>query len=110
MKKLPNPTSAGPSAKDTKVQRVQERTDECGGPRTRVEAEPEAGDLLAGRMEEARAKFFTSMMVDSERRSTCSTSSSSAHRTGTSVLPALGEVNKKQWIAIVNFAKTLNRY
>ena len=49
----------------------------------------EADDLLAGRMEDARAKFFHSMMVDSEKRS----SSSSAHRTGTSVLPSLGEVS-----------------
>jgi hypothetical protein len=46
----------------------------------------EAGDLLVGRMDEARSKFFHSMIVDSDKR----TSSSSAHRTGTSVLPALG--------------------
>jgi hypothetical protein len=46
-------------------------------------------DVVAGRMEEARAKFFSSMMVDTEkRRSTSSTTS--AHRTGTSLLPSLG--------------------
>ena len=49
----------------------------------------EADDLLALRMEDARAKFFHSMMVDSEKRR----SSSSAHRTGTSVLPLLGKVS-----------------
>ncbi len=52
---------------------------------------PEAGDLLlVGRMDEARSKFFHSMIVDSDKRTS---SSSSAHRTGTSVLPALGNTH-----------------
>jgi hypothetical protein len=57
-------------------------------PRVEVEDLTETEDVLAGRMSEARTKFFHSMIVDSDRRS----SSSSAHRTGTSVLPALGKI------------------
>jgi hypothetical protein len=63
-----------------------------GGPDVGEPRQPkaEAGDLLVvGRMDEARSKFFHSMIVDSDKRTS---SSSSAHRTGTSVLPALGNM------------------